>query len=96
MIYFYYSFNIGAYTIAEQERQNAQVAALCDLLQRIWSHSRTNEMTQARCPFWHHLTFYVNSLPLNTFNETTLSNNKRQESLGAIGWMKKQFDGMLF
>ena len=45
-----------------QEEQNTQVAALCDLIQRIWSHGRSGEISQARCSFWFHLTTYVNSL----------------------------------
>lgn len=54
---------LGCGTVGGVE-ENTLIAALCDLIERIWSHARTednkdmNRWQSGKCSFWSHLIAY--------------------------------------
>jgi hypothetical protein len=67
--------------------ENTLIAALCDLIERIWSHARSddsndiNRWQSGKCAFWSHLMAYyqmecndgINSNNQKTFDSSLLT-----------------------
>ena len=67
---------LGCGTVGGVE-ENTLIAALCDLIERIWSHARTednkdiNRLVSGKCSFWSHLMAYYQ---LETYDTNTQKN----------------------
>ncbi|XP_074602839.1 DENN domain containing pinstripe isoform X2 [Brevipalpus obovatus] len=43
----------------EDTEENTLIATLCGLIERIWSHARSNDKETVRCPFWSHVLAFI-------------------------------------
>ncbi|XP_046915530.2 DENN domain containing pinstripe [Dermatophagoides farinae] len=83
--------SINSPTISTPE-DNTLIAALCDLIERIWSHARVQDSNMDssqtnRCPFWAHITAYfqvsMNENNIKTTSALPLSSHRLNHSSSA-------------
>lgn len=45
--------------LLEDMEENTLIASLCDLIERVWSHARSNDNENVKCAFWSHLATFA-------------------------------------
>lgn len=70
--------------------ENTLISSLCDLIERIWSHGRSEDFetnTQwetNKCPFWSHLALFHESMPNDNGSNLNnmISSKQKEDNLG--------------
>ena len=60
--------------------ENTLIAALCDLIERIWSHARSDDY-DGKCPLWSHLTAFHNFHQETERENNSYTNKKYSEPI---------------
>ena len=69
--FFFKLIGIG---LVEEMEENTLIASLCDLIERIWTHARSNDNEIVKCAFWSHLATF-SALGNNYENSSSETNS---------------------